>query len=117
MRTEANENAYLLGLHTGENVKTTTSYCMLALIDLHAVPSLSKDASANRVPRNISKGVGKRFRELCRERGIASSHFDAALGLNLDSVRDLESGKVIISTSKLAMIALSLNLTMSELLK
>ena len=63
--------------------------------------------SANRVPIEISKEIGKRLRELCQERGIPVLRVDACSGLNVGSLGDVESGKTIISISKLAMIALS----------
>ena len=69
------------------------------------------------LPRDVSARFGLRLRQLRRERALTQTRMAAVFGIDRSFISDVERGRKSISLPTLEIIALGLNMTLSELLK
>lgn len=74
-------------------------------------------ASPAALPRDVSARFGLRLRQLRRERTLTQTRMAAVFGIDRSFISDVERGRKSISLPTLEIIALGLNMTLSELLK
>lgn len=72
--------------------------------------------SSNLLPRDISSRFGVRLRELRRARNMTQSKMAVDFGIDRSFISDVERGRKSISLHMLEVIALGLNVTLSDLL-
>ena len=75
---------------------------------LHAVPELQKD---------VSSRFGRRLRQLRQERELTQSGMARRFGIDRSFISDVERGRKSISLPMLEVLALGLDLSLSELFR
>lgn len=75
------------------------------------------DTAAYFLPRDVSSRFGRRLRELRRERNYTQLRVAVDFGIDPSYLSDVERGKKSMSLCMLEVIALGMNLSLSELLK
>ena len=75
------------------------------------------DAAVYFLPRDISSRFGRRLRELRRERNLTQLRMAADFGIDRSFLSDVERGKKSLSLPFLEVIALGMDLSLSDLLK
>jgi DNA-binding XRE family transcriptional regulator len=71
----------------------------------------------NELSRDVSARFGLRLRQLRRERTLTQTRMATVFGIDRSFISDVERGRKSISLPTLEIIALGLNMTLSELLK
>jgi DNA-binding XRE family transcriptional regulator len=74
------------------------------------------DKSVDLLPRDISSRFGLRLRELRRSRQMTQLRMAVDFGIDRSFISDVERGRKSISLHMLEVIALGMNLTLSDLL-
>ena len=74
-----------------------------------------KDGSSE--PRDIHSRMGRRLRELRRERQLTQVRMAVSFGIDRTFISDVETGRKSISLPFLEVIALGMKLSLSELLE
>ncbi len=69
------------------------------------------------LPKDVSSRFGRRLRELRRERGMTQLRMAVDFGIDRSFISDVERGRKSISLGLLEVVALGLQLSLSELLK
>ena len=69
------------------------------------------------LPRDVSARFGLRLRQLRRERTLTQTRMATVFGIDRSFISDVERGRKSISLPTLEIIAIGLNMTLSELLK
>ena len=86
---------------------------------LQARPTIGPvtNASNYTLPRDVSRRFARRLRELQCERNYILLRMTWDLGINLGHLRNVEEGKECLSIATLEVIALGMNLPLSQLLQ
>ena len=79
--------------------------------------SVVRDESNYFLPVNVNSRFGVRLRQLRRERHLTQLRMAIDFGIDRTFISDVERGRKSISLAMLDIIALGLNLTLSDLLK
>jgi DNA-binding XRE family transcriptional regulator len=74
------------------------------------------DSSPELLPRDISSRFGLRLRELRRSRNMTQLRMAVDFGIDRSFISDVERGRKSISLHMLEVIALGMNVTLSDLL-
>ena len=77
----------------------------------------SSDSAIQGLPIDVSSSLGRRLRELRRERNLAQRRVALDLGLDERFLSDVEQGKKCISLPLLQRVALGMDLSLSDLLQ
>ena len=80
-------------------------------------PGLSSLAAHPQIPFDVSSRFGRRLRELRRERNLTQLQVALEFGIDRSFISDVERGRKAISLPFLEVIAISMNLSLSELLQ
>lgn len=76
-----------------------------------------RDPSLYYLPMDVSSRFGVRLRELRRERNLTQLRMAVDFGIDRSFISDVERGRKSVSLPMLEVMALGLNLTLSDLLK
>ena len=87
----------------------------------HELPGTSPAGAASRtpffLPIDVSSRFGARLRELRRERNMTQLRMATDFGIDRSFISDVERGRKSISLPMLEVIALGMNMTLSDLLQ
>ena len=75
------------------------------------------EANSSSLPRDVSARFGARLRELRRERNLTQLRMAVDFGIDRSFISDVERGRKSISLPLLEVMAIGLNLSLSDLLK
>ena len=78
---------------------------------------LTADCGAYDLPKDVSSRFGRRLRELRRERNLSQLRLATEFGIDRTFLSDVERGKKSISLPYLEVIALGMDLSLSDLLR
>ena len=81
-----------------------------------AAPAVA-DSAAYFLPKDVSSRFGRRLRELRRQRNLTQLRVAVDFGIDRSFLSEVEHGKKAISLPFLEVIALGMNLSLSELLQ
>ena len=76
-----------------------------------------RDASLYYLPRDVSSRFGARLRELRRERNLTQLRMAVDFGIDRSFISDVERGRKSISLPLLEVMAIGLNMSLSDLLR
>lgn len=76
-----------------------------------------RDPALYYLPMDVSSRFGARLRELRRERNLTQLRMATEFGIDRSFISDVERGRKSISLPTLEVMALGLNLSLSDLLK
>ena len=87
------------------------------LVRRDATPSPSRKPENLYLPRDVSSRFGLRLRELRRQRNMTQLRMATDFGIDRTFISDVERGRKSISLPMLEVLALGLNISLSELLR
>lgn len=76
-----------------------------------------RDSSLYYLPRDVSSRFGVRLRELRRERNLTQLRMAVDFGIDRSFISDVERGRKSISLPLLEVMAIGLNMSLSDLLR
>ena len=83
----------------------------------HSSSVHSSDSATRGLPVDVSSRLGQRLRELRRERNLTQLRVAADHGIDQGFLTDLEQGKKSITVPSLQLLALGMDLPLSDLLR
>ena len=90
---------------------------MIVVPDRLPTSAAARNPSYYYLPRNVSSRFGVRLRQLRKQHNLTQLQMAVHFGIDRTFISDVERGRKSISLPTLEIMALGLNITLSELLK